>query len=103
MLQPGDILYIDGSKKSTKITHAITWLGPFGKLANGETGDLVIDSTGITPVHLDSNGMIIPEGVHIRPFGDGDGPNSWYYSDINHVMRIIGSPTTTTTSSSTST
>lgn len=93
-LEPGDILYIDGSKGGS-ITHAITWLGQFGKDANGKDQYLIIDSTGITPVHLDSNGRIIPEGVQIRPFGDGDGsqPNSWYYANINHVLRIIGSPT----------
>lgn len=94
MLEPGDILYIDGSKGG-KITHAITWLGQFGKDANGQDQYLIMDSTGITPVHVDSNGMVIPEGVHIRPFGDGDGsqPNSWYFSNIDHVLRIIGSPT----------
>ncbi len=33
MLQPGDILYIDG-KPGGHVTHAITWLGPFGKDSN---------------------------------------------------------------------
>ena len=93
LLQPGDILFIDG-KKGGKITHAITWLGPFGKDANNQyTGHLVVDSTGITPQHVDSNNQIIPEGVHIRPFvyanGNAAAPNGWYFNDIDHVLRII--------------
>ena len=98
MLQPGDILYIDG-KPGGKVTHAITWLGQFGVDSKGEYQHLIIDSTGITPQHVDSNNRIIPEGVQIRPFADGNGktPNTWYYADVDHVMRIIGtSPTSTT-------
>jgi hypothetical protein len=90
MLQPGDILFIDG-KPGGHITHAITWLGQFGKDSKGEYNYLVIDSTGITPQHVDSNNRIIPEGVQIRPFADGNGktPNTWYFADVDHVMRII--------------
>ena len=89
-LQPGDILYISGSPGG-KVTHAITWLGQFGVDSNGEYQHLIIDSTGITPQHVDSNNRIIPEGVQIRPFADGNGktPNTWYFADVNHVMRII--------------
>jgi cell wall-associated NlpC family hydrolase len=90
-LQPGDILYIKG-KPNGNVTHAITWLGQFGVDSNGKYQHLIIDSTGITPQHVDSNNRIIPEGVHIRPFADGDGktPNTWYFADVDHVMRIIG-------------
>jgi hypothetical protein len=73
----------------------ITWLGSYGVDANGKyTGQLVIDSTGITPQHVDSNNRIIPEGVHIRPFLDGaDGaPNTWYFKDLDHVLRIVQDP-----------
>jgi hypothetical protein len=37
---------------------------------------------------------IIPEGVQIRPFADGNGttPNIWHYADVSHVLRIIGNP-----------
>jgi hypothetical protein len=37
--------------------------------------------------------------VHIRPFADGDGskPNTWYYWDISHVMRILGTPSAPST------
>ena len=89
-LLPGDILYIDGSPGG-HVTHAITWLGDFGVDANGKYKHLIIDSTGITPQHVDSNNQIIPEGVRVRPFADGDGkaPNTWYYADVDHVMRII--------------
>ncbi len=93
-LKPGDILFIDG-KPGGKVTHAITWLGSYGVDANGKyTGRLVIDSTGITPQHVDSNNRIIPEGVHIRPFLDGaDGaPNTWYFKDLDHVLRIVQNP-----------
>ena len=81
-LQPGDILYIDG-KPGGKVTHAITWLGQFGVDSNGEYQHLIIDSTGITPQHVDSNNQIIPEGVRVRPFADGTGkaPNTWYFAD----------------------
>jgi len=90
MLQPGDILFIDG-KPGGHVTHAITWLGQFGVDSNGEYQHLIIDSTGITPQHVDSNNRIIPEGVQIRPFADGNAktPNTWYFADIDHVMRII--------------
>lgn len=92
MLQPGDILFIKGSNGT--VTHAITWLGSYGQDANGVDRYLVIDATGITPEHVDSNNRIIPEGVRIRPFADGTGsqPNSWYFSSVDHVLRIIGDP-----------
>ena len=90
MLQPGDILYIDG-KPGGHVTHAITWLGQFGVDSKGQYQHLIIDSTGITPQHVDSNNRIIPEGVQIRPFADGNGttPNTWYFADVDHVMRIL--------------
>ena len=94
-LQPGDIIYIDG-KPGGKVTHAITWLGQFGVDSNGKYQNLIIDSTGITPQHVDSNNRIVPEGVQIRPFAEGKSntPNTWYYADVDHVMRIIGSSPT---------
>ncbi len=97
MLQPGDILFIKGSPNGS-VTHAITWLGQFGVDSRGMYPHLIIDSTGITPQHVDSNGRIIPEGVQIRPFADGNGkaPNTWYYADVDHVLRIVGPPSTTT-------
>ncbi len=95
LLQPGDILYITG-KPGGKVTHAITWLGQFGVDSKGKDPNLIIDSTGITPQHVDSNNRIIPEGVHIRPFVEGNGkaPNTWYFANVSHVMRIIGPPIT---------
>jgi cell wall-associated NlpC family hydrolase len=98
-LQPGDILYIKGSPTG-KVTHAITWLGQYGVDSKGVYQHLIIDSTGITPQHVDSNNRIIPEGVQIRPFADGNGstPNTWYFADVSHVMRILGTPTSSPTS-----
>jgi cell wall-associated NlpC family hydrolase len=97
-LQPGDILFIDG-KHGGPVTHAITWLGQYGVGSKGKSPNLIIDSTGITPQHVDSNNRIIPEGVQIRPLADGDGnaPNTWYFADVDHVMRIIGPPPPPTT------
>jgi len=50
---------------------------------------LVIDSTGITPPHIDSNNHVVPVGVQIRPFGDAGSLNSWYFTHLDHVLRII--------------
>ncbi len=90
-LEPGDILYIDGNPSNpTQTTHAITWLGQYGvDAATGQMVPLVIDSTGITPPHIDSNNHVVPEGVQIRPFGDANSPNSWYFTHLDHVLRII--------------
>ncbi len=51
MLQPGDIIYIDGSPGG-HVTHAITWLGQFGVDSKGVYSHLIIDATGITPQHV---------------------------------------------------
>src|SRR6185312_5063283 len=60
-LQPGDILFIDPSRKfgdpesPSTCTHAITWLGTYGVLSNvsKSSTSLVIDSTGNQPSHVD--------------------------------------------------
>ena len=90
-LEPGDILYIDGNPSDpTQPTHAITWLGQYGiDAATGQMVPLVIDSTGITPPHIDSNNHVVPEGVQIRPFGDAGSLNSWYFTHLDHVLRIV--------------
>jgi hypothetical protein len=90
-LKPCDILYINGNPSdSTKPTHAITWLGQYGvDAATGKMVLLVIDSTGITPQHIDSNNHVVPDGVHIRPFGDATSVNAWYFKHVDHVLRII--------------
>jgi hypothetical protein len=90
-LKPGDIIYIDGNPKDpTQATHAITWLGQYGvDAATGKMVPLVIDSTGITPGHIDSNNHVVPEGIQIRPFGPPDSANSWYFLHVDHALRII--------------
>ena len=94
-LEPGDILYIHGNPSDpTQVTHAITWLGIYGVDKNHQGIPLVIDSTGITPAHVNSNDQVIPEGVEIRPFGPPGSVNAWYYDNLDHVLRFINSPTT---------
>jgi len=96
-LLPGDILYINGNTKEPwKATHGITWLGQYGVDAEtGLTVPLVIDATGINPQHTDQNHMVVPQGVHIRPFGapvsenSWEYPNYWYFQNVDHALRII--------------
>ena len=90
-LEPGDILYIDGNPADpTQPTHTITWLGQYGvHAASGKMVPLVIDATGITPPYIDSNDHVVPEGVQIRPFGNVGSLNSWYFTHLDHVLRII--------------
>ena len=61
MLQPGDIIFINGSPGG-HVTHAITWLGQFGVDSKGVYPHLIIDSTGITPQHVDSTAGSSPKG-----------------------------------------
>jgi len=89
-LLPGDILFINGDDSRPGVaTHAITWLGDYAVDANGADRNLIIDSTGITPQHVDSNGRVVPEGVQIRPFGAPGSANDWYYNHVGHVLRLI--------------
>lgn len=98
-LQPGDILYINPSANTlapgyvsdpSKVTHAITWLGNFGKGATEANQFLIIDSTVDDPPHVDADNHLIPTGVHIRPFSPpGSATNAWYASHVDHALRII--------------
>lgn len=100
VLQPGDIMFIAPSKKTgspmdpDKVTHAITWLGSFATDTNGVDKNLIIDSTGNAPVHVDSNNHLIKPGAEIRPFSYGteDSKNAWYFNHIDHILRIIVTP-----------
>ncbi len=92
-LHPGDILFIHGNPSDpSQVTHAITWLGIYGVDKNGQGVPLIIDSTGITPPHVNSNNQVVPEGVEIRPFGPPGSVNSWYFDNLDHVLRFIGTP-----------
>lgn len=82
-LKTGDLLYIRGEPTSapdTNITHVIMWVGEVGQ--NSEY-PLVIDSHGASVT--DSNGVIIPVGVHLRPFR----PGSWYHAAFDHAHRLV--------------
>lgn len=78
-LKTGDLLYIKND--SGNVSHVIMWVGACGK-APGDT-PLVIDSTGLG--HIDSNGVEIPVGIYLRPFGQ----DSWYFKKFSHAHRII--------------
>jgi hypothetical protein len=106
-LQPGDILYINPSithsptfaGDPSEVKHAITWIGrQYGADAKHSDVPLIIDSTGNQPAHYDSANRVIPGGVHIRPFGPAGppgqppAPNSWYFTQVDHVLRIIVTP-----------
>ncbi len=77
-LKTGDLLYI---KSKDEIAHVIIWVGSIG-LSSDET-PLIIDSTGTN--HKDSNGVQIPDGVHLRPFTE----KSWYFKECSHILRYI--------------
>jgi len=98
-LKPGDILYINPSANTlapgyvsdpSHVTHAITWLGEYGKGATLANQFLIIDSTVDNPPHVDAKNRLIPTGVHIRPFSPpGSATNDWYASHVDHALRII--------------
>ena len=96
-LHPGDILFINPSKTPgegsdpSAVTHAVTWLGIFGVDQKGTYTNLVVDSTGNSPFHVDSNNHVIPAGVHVRPFAapNAAGLNDWYFAHVDHVLRLI--------------
>lgn len=77
-LKTGDLLYI---KSKGEIAHVIIWVGSIGLSPDGTP--LIIDSTGTN--HKDSNGVQIPDGVHLRPFTE----KSWYFRECSHIMRYI--------------
>ena len=78
----GDLLYIC-DKPGGKLAHVIMWTGECAKSSDGK--QLVIDSTG--QGHIDSNGIAIPTGVHLRPFGAATGE---YWPSLSHALRFIG-------------
>ncbi|HVE16600.1 MAG TPA: NlpC/P60 family protein [Chthoniobacterales bacterium] len=80
-LEPGDVIYIRSD--AGRISHSVLWVGTLAVDANGKDKYFIIDSTG--PDRKDSNGVTIPDGVHLRAFG----PNSWYFRDAAVVHRII--------------
>ena len=82
VLKPGDLLFIRPRHRDY-ISHVVIWVG--GNWSTPAGGPpLLLDSHGSDV--RDSNGELIPEGVHLRPFR----PNSWYAAEADHAIRIIG-------------
>jgi len=78
-LKPGDLIYV--RSRQQKISHVIVWLGEWGISPDGIP--LIMDSHGSDV--KDSNGVAIPDGIHLRPFR----PSSWYAKSSDHAHRII--------------
>jgi hypothetical protein len=78
-LRTGDLLFI--RNREGRVAHVVLWVGAIGRSPDGVP--LVLDSTG--EGHRDSNGRVIPCGVHLRPFG----ADSWYHRSASHALRII--------------
>ena len=78
-LRTGDLLFVRSDKG--QVSHVVIWVGAIGR--SPDNVPLIIDSTG--DGHRDSNGVDIPDGVHLRPFVE----KSWYFRNADHVVRII--------------
>jgi len=78
-LRPGDLLFIR-PRSGEGISHVVIWVGEWG-----EPGDapLILDSHGADT--RDANGVVIPNGIHLRPFREG----SWYAECAAHAVRIV--------------
>ncbi len=79
-LRPGDLVFIR-PRSGTGISHVVIWVGAWGV-----PGDppLVLDSHGEDV--RDSSGVLIPSGIHLRPFR----ADSWYCTSADHALRIVG-------------
>jgi cell wall-associated NlpC family hydrolase len=80
-LETGDLLYIHNT--AGVISHVIMWVGSVG--AGGDGTPLILDSHDNQPPIKDSNGVVIPAGVHLRPFRSTE----WYYKSFVVAHRII--------------
>lgn len=78
-LLTGDLLFVKSNQG--EVSHVVLWVGKIGRSPDGVP--LVLDSTGTGT--KDSNGVPIPDGVHLRPFKKG----WWYASKASHALRII--------------
>lgn len=79
VLRAGDLVFV--RNRGGKISHVVLWVGPIGRSPDGTP--LVIDSHGEDT--RDSEGQLIPCGVHLRPFRE----NSWYNQSASHALRIL--------------
>ena len=78
-LQTGDLLFVKSNKGN--VSHVVLWVGSIGESPDGTP--LILDSTGTGA--KDSNGVTIPDGVHLRAFKR----SVWYFTQASHVLRII--------------
>ena len=81
VLKPGDLIFIR-PRTGDWISHVVIWIGDWGMPLDGPS--LIIDSH-IADIR-DVSGVLIPEGIHLRPFKAG----SWYATNADHAIRIIG-------------
>jgi cell wall-associated NlpC family hydrolase len=78
-LRTGDLLFI--RNRGGEISHVVIWVGSVGRSPDGVP--LVLDSHGEDT--RDSEGHLIPCGIHLRPFRE----NSWYNRSASHALRVI--------------
>lgn len=78
-LRTGDLVYI--KNKEHKISHVVLWVGSIGVAPKDMP--LVLDSHGEDT--RDSNGVLIPNGIYLRPFTR----TSWYHRSASHAHRIL--------------
>jgi cell wall-associated NlpC family hydrolase len=78
-LRTGDLLFI--RDRGGKISHVVIWVGSIGRSQDGVP--LIIDSHGEDV--RDSEGQLIPCGVHLRPFRE----SSWYNRSASHALRVF--------------
>lgn len=78
-LLTGDLLFVKNNQG--EVSHVVLWVGKIGRSPDG--APLILDSTGSGT--KDSNGVTIPNGIHLRPFKRG----YWYASKASHALRII--------------
>jgi cell wall-associated NlpC family hydrolase len=79
-LAPADLIYI--RNRAGRIGHVVMWLGAIGQDPKGDP--LIIDCS--ETVHRDADGVLIPNGVRLRPFRE----RGWYWRNAAHAHRIIG-------------
>lgn len=80
VLRTGDLLFIRNT--SDELSHVVLWVGSIGQAPDQQP--LLLDST--SSPSRDSNGVTIPDGVHLRPCRE----KAWYFQKASHALRLIG-------------
>jgi hypothetical protein len=78
-LQTGDLVFV--RNREGNLSHVVIWVGPLGHSPDGLP--LILDSHGEDV--KDSNGVLVPRGIHLRPYR----PGSWYDKSTSHALRLI--------------